>query len=98
MLTKKSFKNKALKRFFEGDVSGVQPDHVETISDIMAAMKAGSTLSDVDFPGMRLHPWRGTGKGKKRIYSLDLNGNDRLLFKLDTDTGMFYEVTYEDPH
>ncbi|OKS22359.1 type II toxin-antitoxin system RelE/ParE family toxin [Pseudomonas aeruginosa] len=93
-----SFKSKALKRLNNDDVSKVHPDHVEVIQDILAIMKASSTLQDVALPGMRLHPWNGGGKKKAKIWSLDVSGNFRLLFKHDKDTGQFYDLDYDDPH
>ena len=91
-------KSKALKRLNNGDVSKVHPDHVEVIQDILATMRASSTLQDVATPGLRLHPWKGGGKKKGKIWSLDVNGNFRLLFKFDENTGQFYDVDYDDPH
>lgn len=38
------------------------------------------------------------GKKKGKIWSLDVNGNFRLLFKFDENTGQFYDVDYDDPH
>ncbi|HBO2152770.1 TPA: type II toxin-antitoxin system RelE/ParE family toxin [Pseudomonas aeruginosa] len=93
-----SFKSKALKRLNNDDVSKVHPDHVEVIQDILAIMKASSTLQDVALPGMRLHPWNGGGKKKAKIWSLDVSGNFRLLFKHDKETGQFYDLDYDDPH
>ena len=98
MLTSKSFKSKALKRLNSGDVSKVHPEHVEVIQDILAIMKATSALQDVDLPGMRLHSWKGGGDKKAKTWSLDVSGNFRLLFKHDKETGLFYDLDYDDPH
>ncbi|HUE91864.1 type II toxin-antitoxin system RelE/ParE family toxin [Pseudomonas sp.] len=95
MLTKKSFKKcKALWLLYEGDASKIKADHVEAVEDILAMMRAGSTLADVDLPGYRLHPWHGTAKKKAKIWSLDVSGNVRVLFSLDEDTGLFYDLDY----
>lgn len=91
-------KSKALKRLNNGDVSKVHPDHVEVIEDILATMRVSSALQDVALPGMRLHPWNGGGKKKDKVWSLDVNGNFRLLFKHDKETGLFYDLDYDDPH
>lgn len=98
MLTSKSFKSKALKRLYNGDASKIQPDHVEVIKDILAIMKESSALQDVDLPGMRLHPWNGQGKNKAKTWSLDVDGNCRILFKFDKDVGLYYDLDYDDPH
>lgn len=89
-------KSKALKRLNNGDVSKVNPDHVEVIQDILAVMRASSSLQDVAMPGF--HPWKGGGKKKDKTWSLDVNGNFRLLFKFDEDTGLYYDLDYTDPH
>lgn len=98
MLSKKSFNKKALKRIYEGEPPKINADHVELIEDILALMKTGSTLADVDLPGLRLHPWKGSGKGKAKTWSLDVSGNYRILFKLDEETGLFYDLDYGDFH
>jgi plasmid maintenance system killer protein len=99
MLTKRSFnKCKALKRIYEGDASKIHPDHIATVEDILAIMKAGSCLDDLSQPEFGLHPWGGSKKGKAKIWSLDVNGNFRVLFKLDQETGAFYDLDYGDFH
>lgn len=91
-------KSKQLKQLNKGDESKVSPDHVEAIKDILAIMRSSSALQDVALPGMRLHPWNGEGKNKAKTWSLDVNGNCRILFKFEKKTGMFYDVDYDDPH
>lgn len=99
MLNKSSFnKCKALKRLYGGDGSKVNPAHIEVIEDILAIMRAGSCLDDLSQPDLRLHPWEGSRKGKAKTWSLDVNGNFRILFKLDEETGRFYDLDYGDFH
>lgn len=99
MLSKESFnKSKPLKRLNAGDESKVPPDHVDVLLDILAIMRTGSCLDDLSAPAFRLHPWKGSGKGKKKVYSLDVNGNFRVLFRLDKELGLFYDLEYGDFH
>ena len=96
MIDRHSFKSKALKLFFKGDRSKITQSHASVIEDILDVMNAGSTLEGVNLPGLRLHPWSNTGKGKDRVYSLDVSGNVRILFQLEN--GYFFNVEYYDPH
>lgn len=96
MIDRNSFKSKPLKLFFKGDRSKIAPNHASLVDDILQLMDAGSSLADVDLPGLRLHPWSNTGKGKDRVYSLDISGNVRILFQLER--GYFFNVEYHDPH
>ncbi|MNZ74963.1 Plasmid maintenance system killer protein [compost metagenome] len=91
-------KSKQLKLLSKGNESKVSPDHVEAIQDILAIMRSSSTLQDVALPGMRLHPWNGEGRNKAKTWSLDVNGNCRILFKFEKKTGKFYDLDYDDPH
>lgn len=96
MIDRNSFKSKQLKLFYKGDRSKIAPNHASTVDDILQMMNAGSSLDDVDLPGLRLHPWPNTGKGKDRVYSLDISGNVRILFQLER--GYFFNIDYHDPH
>lgn len=98
MITKSSFKSKALKRLYEGNRSKVAPDHADFLEDILAIMQDGSTLDDVDLPGKSLHHWNGTGKGKDKVWSLSVNGPFRVLFQLDHETGEFFNIDYGEFH
>ena len=48
-----------------------------------------------NLPGLRYHKYKGT---KATIHSLDLSGNDRILFTFDKDSNKYTCIYYGDPH
>jgi proteic killer suppression protein len=56
----KSFRHKGLKRLFEqDDPSGVNPEHVGKLKNILATLHAAPTVRHMDLPAFRLHPLKG---------------------------------------
>ena len=69
----KSWKHKGLRLFFQkGDTSGVQVKHQSKLKIILQLLDAASKPEDLNLPGMRFHPLKGTYKG---YYSVTVNGN-----------------------
>ncbi len=90
----KSFKHKGLERFFtDGSVAGVRPVHATKISDRLALLNAATTIEDMDKPGYRLHPLKGSRQG---YWAVNISGNWRIVFRFDE--GDAYNVNYEDYH
>ncbi len=90
----KSFKHKGLKKFFEtGSLAGVQASHATRLRMQLAALDTAQTIEDMDVPGFRLHPLKGTRSG---IWSITVSGNWRVTF--DFFEGNAYIVNYEDYH
>jgi len=55
-----SFKHRGLKRLYErDDRSGLQPDMVNKIERILAALDSAQAPQELDIPGYRLHPLKG---------------------------------------
>jgi plasmid maintenance system killer protein len=90
-----SFKDNKLKAFAKGDHSKVDPNHIELITDILAIMRASSNPEDFRLPGLRYHKYKGT---KELIYSVDMSGNDRILFTFQEDSAKYTCIYYGDPH
>ena len=90
----RSFKHKGLARFFEtGSKSGIQSQHAERLRLILGRLNASALPKDMDLPGLRLHPLKGTRKG---IWAVWVSGNWRVTFKF---VGADVEVVdYEDYH
>ncbi|MGH6980127.1 MAG: type II toxin-antitoxin system RelE/ParE family toxin [Stellaceae bacterium] len=60
----RSIRHKGLKRLYErDDPRGVAGEHVAKLRDILARLDAASAASDMDLPGLRLHPLKGEFKG-----------------------------------
>jgi proteic killer suppression protein len=58
-----TIRHKGLKRLFEqDDPSGVNPEHVAKLRDILATL-AAPIVAHMDLPGFRLHPLKGRMKG-----------------------------------
>lgn len=59
----------------------------------LAALHSAQTIADMDIPGFRLHPSKGSSKGRGSIW---VNGNWRLTFEfIDGDA---HVIDYEDYH
>ena len=63
----KSFKHKGLKALYENDdARGVKQDQVKRLRALLARLDASNTPTDMDFPGLRLHPLHGDFAGFSR--------------------------------
>ena len=90
----KSFRHKGLKKFYEsGSASGIQPQHAKRLRMQLVALDTASTVEDMDIPGFKLHPLKGSDKGR---WSIWVNGNWRVTFEFKD--GHAYVINYEDYH
>ncbi|MCB1701192.1 MAG: type II toxin-antitoxin system RelE/ParE family toxin [Halioglobus sp.] len=89
-----SFVHKGLERFYRhGKTSGIQAKHVQRLRLILTNLDQAESADDMDLPGLRLHPLKGSRKG---TWSVTVSGNWRVTFKF---TGRDVEiVNYEDYH
>ena len=77
----KSFKHKALKKFFEsGSKAGIQAAHVKKIELILDLLNTVIEVKDMNFPGSIFHPLKGELKG---FYSVHVNGNWTIIFRFE---------------
>ena len=89
-----SFRHKGLRRYYEtGTLAGIQPKHGNRLRILLVALDTAQTIGDMDVPGFRLHPLRGTEKGR---WSVWVNGNWRMTFEFRD--GQAYVLDYEDYH
>jgi proteic killer suppression protein len=90
----KSFRHKGLKKFFEsGSAAGIQPRDARRLRMLLAALDTAQSIEDMNVPGFRLHPLKGTDRGR---WSVWVNGNWRLTFEFEA--GQSYLLDYEDYH
>jgi proteic killer suppression protein len=69
----RSFKHRGLKRLYErGDRSGIRPDLVDTVQEILTVLDNAATPRELNLPGYRLHPLKGDLKG---FWSATLRAN-----------------------
>lgn len=89
-----SFRHKGLRKFFEsGSAAGIQPHHAKRLRMLLAALDTSQSTDDMDVPGFRLHPLKGSERGR---WSIWVNGNWRLTFEFRD--GHAYVLDYEDYH
>ena len=60
---------------------------------LLAALDTSQSIEDMNVPGFRLHPLKGTDRGR---WSVWVNGNWRLTFEFEA--GQAYLIDYEDYH
>jgi len=60
---------------------------------LLAALDTAQSIADMNVPGFRLHPLKGTDRGR---WSVWVNGNWRLTFEFEA--GQAYLLDYEDYH
>jgi len=90
----KSFRHKGLKKFYDtGSVAGIQPQHAKQLRMQLAALDTASDIDDMDIPGFKLHPLKGTDSDRRSVW---VNGNWRITFELRD--GHAYVIDYEDYH
>ncbi len=90
----RNFRHRGLKRLYEkGDRSGIKPDHLKRLKDILARLEVALRPEDMALPGWRLHPLKGDRKG---VWAVDVRRNWRITFRFDN--GDVCDVSYEDYH
>ena len=90
----KSFKHKGLKKFFEsGSKAGIQAKHERRLRMQLAAIDTAIVIDDIDLPGFKLHPLKGSRDG---VWSITVNGNWRVTFEFKD--GNAFILNYEDYH
>ena len=88
----KSFKHKGLELLYSsGSTKGIQASHTKKLRMQLAALDTASMIDDIDIPGYKLHPLKGSRKG---IWSISVNGNWRLTFEFKDSN--VYILNYEE--
>jgi proteic killer suppression protein len=77
----RSFKHRGLKRLYErGDRSGIRPDLVDTVQEILTVLDEVATPQALNLPGYRLHPLKGDLQG---FWSVTVRANLRIMFRFE---------------
>jgi toxin HigB-1 len=75
----RGFKHRGLKRLYEhDDRSGIRPDLLEDVEDILGRLDRADTPQALNLPGYRLHPLKGDLKG---FWSVTVRANWRIVFR-----------------
>ena len=73
------FRHKGLRLLFEeGDPTGVNPQHVEKIENILGLLDVAQNIEDMDVPTFRLHTLKGDLKG---FWAVTVRANWRIIFR-----------------
>jgi proteic killer suppression protein len=77
----RSLKHRGLKRLFErDDRSGIRPDLVDTVQEILTVLDDAATPQELNLPGYRMHPLKGELKG---FWSVIVRANWRIIFRFE---------------
>lgn len=89
-----SFRHKGLEILYRtGSARGVQAAHASKVNRILAALDAAATATELNQPGYKLHPLKGSLKGH---WSVWVSGNWRVTFRfVGADVEL---VDYQDYH
>ena len=90
----RTIRHRGLKRLFEqDDASGVNPEHVPKLRNILVTLNAAPTVAHMDLPSFRLHPLKGDLQG---FWSVTVRANWRVIFRFAG--GHADDVDYVDYH
>jgi proteic killer suppression protein len=90
----RNIRHKGLEALHTADQTRrVNQSHVKRLRQILALLNTASTLDDIDLPGMRLHPLKGSLSG---FHAVNVSGNWRVVFRFDS--GDVWDVDYVDYH
>ena len=89
-----TFRHRGLRKYFEsGSLAGIQPAHANRLKMQLAALDTAQVINDMNIPGFRLHPLKGSERGR---WSIWVNGNWRVTFVFEN--GNVFVLDYEDYH
>ena len=77
----RSFRHKGLERFYlDGRKAGIQAVHASRLRLQLGRLDAAAGPGDMNLPGWRLHPLKGSLKG---LWAVSVSGNWRLVFAFE---------------
>lgn len=86
----RSFKHRGLKRLYErGDRSGIRPDLVDTVQEILTILDEAAAPQALNLPGYRLHPLKGDLQG---FWSVTVRANWRIKFRFEATDALDVEL------
>jgi proteic killer suppression protein len=86
----RSFKHGGLKRLYErGDRSGIRPDLLDIVEDILARLDKADILQAMNLPGYRLHSLKGDLKG---LWAVTVRANWRIIFRFEGNDAFDVEL------
>ena len=86
----RSFKHRGLKRLHErDDRSGIRPDLLEGVEDILGRLDQATTPQALNLPGYWLHPLKGDLRG---FWSVTVRANWRIIFRFEGEDALDVEL------
>lgn len=77
----KSFRHRGLMRLHhKGERHSIGATFIDRVEDALALLDVAVSPQDMNLPGFRLHPLKGTLKG---YWSISVSGNRRWIFRFD---------------
>ncbi len=90
----KTFKSKALEKFFnEGVIKGIPQEFEKRIRVRLNAIDSAINIDDIKLPGYNLHELQGNREG---TWSIKVSGNWRITFIFEKNDA--YDIDLEDYH
>jgi proteic killer suppression protein len=90
----RSYRHKGLQRFAEsGSKAGIQPAHAKRLKNLLTALDAATSPSDMNAPDYHLHALHGNLQGH---WAVSISGNWRLTFAFEGEDSIL--VDYQDYH
>jgi proteic killer suppression protein len=75
------FRHKGLEALFaENSIRKVPAQQAKRLRLILAALETAAAPVDMDLPGLRLHPLKGSRRGEWAVW---VSGNWRIVFEFD---------------
>lgn len=89
-----SFRHKGVEKFFAtGSRRGIQPHHAEKLRRQLGQLDAATDANDMNIPGWRLHPLKGSLKGHWAVW---VDEHWRLTFAFHSGDAVL--IDYQDYH
>jgi len=86
----RGFKHRGLKRLYvRNDRSGIRPDLLEAVEDILGRLDRATTPQALNLPGYRLHPLKGDLRG---VWSVTVRANWRIIFRFQGEDAFDVEL------
>jgi proteic killer suppression protein len=77
----RSFRHRDLKRLYANDDRrGLNAEHVDKISRVLALLNRAARPQDMNLPGFRLHSLKGDRAG---FWSVTIRANWRIIFRFE---------------
>ena len=87
----RSFRHRGLRRLYEhGDRSGIRPDLLGAVEEILAGLDIATTPQALGLPGYHLHPLKGDLRG---LWAVTVRANWRIVFRFEGTDAFDVELT-----